>query len=100
MHNVYEKDTILLVDKITGEEEIPTNVKAIVVMNANDYPDVLAHVSVRARNLNVLLGVAFDQEKCNELAGLEGQNLKLEVQSQNVSFRIQNPSEVKETSGT
>ena len=62
MHKGYDKRTVLLVDKITGEEEVPTNVQAIVVLNAPDYPDVLAHVSVRARNLKVLLTVLFDQK--------------------------------------
>ena len=61
MHKVYQRRTVLLVEKITGEEEVPSNVEAIVVLNANDYPDVLAHVSVRARNLKVLLTVLFDE---------------------------------------
>ena len=61
MHKVYPKRTVLLVEKITGEEEVPTNVQAIVVLNAADYPDVLAHVSVRARNLKLLLTVNFNQ---------------------------------------
>ena len=51
---------MLLVEKISGEEEVPTNVQAIVVLNANDYPDVLAHVSVRARNLKVMLAINFN----------------------------------------
>jgi alpha-glucan,water dikinase len=51
----------LLIDKITGEEEVPNNVQAIIVLNSADYPDVLAHVSVRARNLKVLLAVLFDE---------------------------------------
>ena len=55
MHKTYPQRTVLLVEKITGEEEVPANVQAIVVLNASDYPDVLAHVSVRARNLKVLL---------------------------------------------
>jgi alpha-glucan,water dikinase len=72
MHKVYDKRTVLLVEKITGEEEVPTNVQAIVVMNAPDYPDVLAHVSVRARNLKVLLTVLFDDGECDELRQMEG----------------------------
>jgi alpha-glucan,water dikinase len=64
MHKVYDRKTVLLVEKITGEEEVPTNVEAIVVLNASDYPDVLAHVSVRARNLKVLLTVLFDDSSC------------------------------------
>jgi alpha-glucan, water dikinase len=61
MHNTYESRTVLLVDKISGEEEVPNNVQAIIVMNSSDYPDVLAHVSVRARNLKVLLAILFDE---------------------------------------
>lgn len=61
MHNNYEQRTVLLIDKITGEEEVPSNVQAIIVLNSPDYPDVLAHVSVRARNLKVLLAVLFDE---------------------------------------
>jgi alpha-glucan,water dikinase len=60
MHNTYENRTILIVDKITGEEEVPSNVQALILLNASDYPDVLAHVSVRARNLKVLFAVLFD----------------------------------------
>lgn len=64
MHHEYSERTVLLVDKITGEEEVPSNVQAIVVLNSNDYPDVLAHVSVRARNLKVLLAILFDDGTC------------------------------------
>jgi alpha-glucan,water dikinase len=62
-HMHYNNKMILLVDRIQGEEEIPSNVSAIVLLNpqeSNDYPDVLAHVSVRARNLKVLLCVLYD----------------------------------------
>jgi len=61
MHNIYERRTVLLVEKITGDEEVPTNVQAIIVLNPSDYPDVLAHVSVRARNEKVLLTVLFSE---------------------------------------
>ena len=72
MEKTYEEETILLVDKVTGEEEVPENVKGIVLMNSDDYPDVLAHVSVRARNEKVLLAGLFNQEKCDELRKQEG----------------------------
>lgn len=92
MHKVYDRKTILLVEKITGEEEVPTNVEAIVVLNASDYPDVLAHVSVRARNLKVLLCVLFDDAKCDDLVSLKGQHIKLEIQGQNVNYKLESPS--------
>lgn len=57
----YDQRTVLLVDKVTGEEEVPDNVQAIIMLNSSDYPDVLAHVSVRARNLKVLLAVLFNE---------------------------------------
>ncbi len=81
----FDRRTILLVDKVNGEEEVPSNVQAIIYLNpyTGDHPDVLAHVSVRARNLKVMLAVLFDQEKCNELAQLEGQHLIFQTESSN-----------------
>jgi hypothetical protein len=35
---------------------------------------VLAHVSVRARNLKVMLAVLFDEKKVSELKDLEGKH--------------------------
>lgn len=90
----FERRTILLVDKITGEEEVPSNVQAIVLMasQTGDHPDVLAHVSVRARNLHVMLAVVFEESKCTELANLDGKHIFLEAKtSDNVLFELQNP---------
>lgn len=63
MHNNYERRTVLLCEKVNGEEEVPNNVQAIIITDATDYPDVLAHVSVRARNLKVMFAVLFDEAK-------------------------------------
>ena len=77
MHKEYPKRTVLLVEKITGEEEVPSNVEAIIVLNPTDYPDVLAHVSVRARNMKALLVCNFNESTCDELLGMRGKNLLL-----------------------
>jgi alpha-glucan, water dikinase len=81
----YEQRTVLLVDKVNGEEEVPTNVQAIIYLNplTGDHPDVLAHVSVRARNLKVMLAVVFDEAKCKEIAQLEGKHVQLQAESSN-----------------
>ena len=95
MLDTFERRTVLIVDRITGEEEVPSNVQAIVLLAADtgDHPDVLAHVSVRARNLKVLLCVLFDQDKCDEMAALEGKHIFLQSQSSNdVRFEQQNPN--------
>lgn len=92
MHNNYEQRTILIVDKITGEEEVPSNVQGIILLNSSDYPDVLAHVSVRARNLKVLLAVLFDQGQCNDLKNLIKKHLVLKIEGSNVTIQEMNPN--------
>ena len=81
----YDKRTVLIVDKITGEEEVPSNVQAIVLLSAatGSHPDVLAHVSVRARNLRVMLACVYDEAKCQELLRLEGKHIFLQPESEN-----------------
>lgn len=57
---VFETPTILICDAVNGEEEIPTGVQAVLVRSAAVAPDILSHVSVRARNAHVLLATCFD----------------------------------------
>lgn len=47
---VYSEPTVLLANKVSGEEEIPEGVVAVLTPDA---PDVLSHSSVRARNMKV-----------------------------------------------
>lgn len=64
----------------------------LLASETGDHPDVLAHVSVRARNLKVLLCVLFDQDKCTELRNLEGKHIFLQGRtSDDVKFELQNP---------
>lgn len=49
---VYKRPTILVSGRVKGEEEIPEGVVAVLTP---DMPDVLSHVSVRARNSKVTL---------------------------------------------
>ena len=48
----YEKPTILVANRVKGEEEIPDGTVAVLTP---DMPDVLSHVSVRARNGKVVI---------------------------------------------
>jgi alpha-glucan,water dikinase len=84
----------LIVNRITGEEEVPSNVQAIVLLSPHtgDHPDVLAHVSVRARNLKVMLAVLYDEDKCNEILELDGKHILLQTESSdNVKFEEHSP---------
>lgn len=47
---VYEEPTVLITEKVLGDEEVPENATAVILINSPNYPDVLSHVSVRARN--------------------------------------------------
>lgn len=47
---VYADATILLAQRVSGEEEIPEGVVAVITPDA---PDILSHSSVRARNMKV-----------------------------------------------
>ena len=46
-NKVYQKPTVIIATRVTGEEEIPDGVVAVLT---SDMPDVLSHVSIRARN--------------------------------------------------
>ena len=88
---VYERNTILLTQLVGGNEEIPRNVVGLVIVDSRDYPDILAHVSVRARNLGVLFSVCFDDKVCAELVAQKGKWIDLKVLKQdllevNISF--------------
>lgn len=50
-NKVYKRPTIIIANKVTGEEEIPDGVVGVLTP---DMPDVLSHVSVRARTSKVL----------------------------------------------
>jgi alpha-glucan,water dikinase len=86
MHHNYERRTVLLCEKVNGEEEVPNNVQAIIITNATDYPDVLAHVSVRARNLKVMFAVLFDEAKVNQLLAMNGKYLALNVEGHHIKY--------------
>lgn len=49
-NKTYERPTILIAKSVRGEEEIPDGTVAVLTP---DMPDVLSHVSVRARNSKV-----------------------------------------------
>ena len=55
------------VGRVGGEEDIPPGVVAVITP---DMPDVLSHVSVRARNEGCLFATVFDAGKMTEMEWL------------------------------
>jgi alpha-glucan,water dikinase len=55
---------------LAGEEEIPEGVVGLLTPDA---PDVLSHVSVRARNMHVLFATCHDEEPLKQIKDAAGQ---------------------------
>jgi len=68
----YNVPTVLLAEQVTGEEEIPEGVVAVLTPDA---PDVLSHVSVRARNMHVLFATCHDKGPLDQIRAAKGKTL-------------------------
>ena len=73
-NKVYSQPTVLVAKRVGGEEDIPMGVKAVITP---DMPDILSHVSVRARNEGVLFATVFDANALAEMEALAGQAVRL-----------------------
>ncbi|GLJ13650.1 hypothetical protein SUGI_0217250 [Cryptomeria japonica] len=82
-NKVYNRPTILVARRVKGEEEIPDGVVAVLT---TDMPDVLSHVSVRARNCKVCFATCFDQNILNELQAKEGKPFLIRPTSSNLIY--------------
>jgi alpha-glucan,water dikinase len=72
----FTEPTVLVVDEISGDEEIPEGATAVLT---SDAPDLVSHVAVRARNVGVLFATCFDDEEYQQLKTLDGKTLSLMV---------------------
>ncbi|WVZ77602.1 hypothetical protein U9M48_025453 [Paspalum notatum var. saurae] len=91
----YDKPTILLAKSVKGEEEIPDGVLGVITP---DMPDVLSHVSVRARNSKVLFATCFDSSTLSELEGYDKKLLSFKPTSADISYREIAESELQQSS--
>ncbi len=72
----FETDTVLVATHISGEEEIPQGVVAVLTTST---VDLMSHVAVRARNAGVLLATAWDAKRLADLGARQGQWVELTV---------------------
>ncbi|GJM84901.1 hypothetical protein PR202_ga00614 [Eleusine coracana subsp. coracana] len=87
----YDKPTVLVAKAVRGEEEIPDGVVAVLTP---DMPDVLSHVSVRARNSKVLFATCFDPEILSELQHYERKLISMKPTSTDITYRETAESEL------
>ncbi len=76
MLQVYDEPTVLVAKRVTGEEEVPEGAVAVLTPDA---PDVLSHVSVRARNMKVLFAICHEEGTLKEVEDKEGTTIALQV---------------------
>ncbi|KAL1565640.1 alpha-glucan, water dikinase [Salvia divinorum] len=79
----YSRPTILVAKSVKGEEEIPDGAVAVLTP---DMPDVLSHVSVRARNSKVCFATCFDPNILADIEAHEGKLLCLKPTSADVVY--------------
>jgi alpha-glucan,water dikinase len=72
----FGEDTVLVADRVNGDEEVPEGVTAILT---SDAPDLVSHVAVRARNAGILFATCFDAEEYQRLKESAGHSLVLRV---------------------
>ncbi|MEA3385532.1 MAG: PEP/pyruvate-binding domain-containing protein [Thermodesulfobacteriota bacterium] len=72
----FARPTVIIADKVAGEEEIPKDVIAVITP---DLTDIVSHVAIRARNANVLFAVCYDPDIIRRLKSFSGHLLSLSV---------------------
>ncbi|MFZ0257419.1 MAG: PEP/pyruvate-binding domain-containing protein [Gammaproteobacteria bacterium] len=72
----FPEATLLVTSRVSGEEEIPEGVRAILT---TDTPDLVSHVAVRSRNARLLFATCFDDSVYAALEAEEGHHLSLRV---------------------
>lgn len=75
-NKVFRRPTVIIAARVTGEEEIPDGVVAVLT---SDTPDVLSHVSIRARNNKVCFATCYDQNILRNLKLKEGWPVSIQL---------------------
>ncbi|WP_420265232.1 phosphohistidine-like domain-containing protein [Candidatus Magnetominusculus dajiuhuensis] len=70
--------TVVIAGKVTGDEEIPRGVSAVI---SPDMTDIVSHVAVRARNARVLFATCYDSKTLESLRALSGRYVSLTITS-------------------
>jgi phosphoglucan,water dikinase len=78
----FDEPMVALLEKVEGEEEIPSGVAGMVVAHAIPR---LSHIAVRARQGEVVFAVCEDADRFAELRHLVGKRVVLDVSAQEVN---------------
>uniref|UniRef100_A0A6N2K070 alpha-glucan, water dikinase n=2 Tax=Salix viminalis TaxID=40686 RepID=A0A6N2K070_SALVM len=96
-NKTYKLPTILVAKRVKGEEEIPDGTVAVLTP---DMPDVLSHVSVRARTSKVCFATCFDPDILADLQAYEGKLLRLKPTSADIAYSEVKVGELADSNST
>ncbi|KAJ8908747.1 hypothetical protein NDN08_005452 [Rhodosorus marinus] len=86
--HVFAEPVVIVVDKLSGFEDIPQGCAGVVIRAGGDQPDLLSHIAVRARNEHVLLAACHDEKVSNELRDSKYANLSPHAGSEDVKVKL------------
>ncbi|MGA1795894.1 MAG: phosphohistidine-like domain-containing protein [bacterium] len=66
--------TVVVARGITGEEEIPEGITALLT---TDIVDCVSHIAIRARNTGLLFATCYDRDTIDRIVALEGHYIRL-----------------------
>ena len=72
----FERPTVIVADKVHGDEEPPEGVRAVVTPSS---VDLVSHVAVRARNANLLFATCYDPSVVEKLRAMKGRVVELKI---------------------
>ena len=96
MNDVFDRPTVVVADKVGGDEEFPAG--AVAVLTACSV-DVLSHTAVRARNGGALFATCYEPELLAQLAAMDGAAAAVDVAGDSVSWRAADAAAVAAANG-
>jgi alpha-glucan,water dikinase len=72
----YDRPSIIIAEKVRGDEEPPEGATAIITPDA---VDLVSHIAVRARNAHLLFASCYDEDRLTRLKALKGHMLNFRV---------------------
>ena len=72
----FERPTIIVAEKVFGDEEPPEGVRAVITPSS---VDLVSHVAVRARNANLLFATCYDRATFDKLKATQGRVIELKI---------------------
>lgn len=72
----FDRPVVVLADRLSGYEEIPEGVQAILTPHG---VDALSHLAIRARNGRLLFATCYNPETIDGIRSLEGESVRVTV---------------------